>query len=126
MFRRIGAVLAVGAAVLGLNVLTSSPAQAVWTTCESGKVCLWSEPNATGANIHESNPPAGDGCINLPAGAARNNAESVWNRRTTGVLDLWTGLNCSGSVLVVAIGGQISTIGATWSNNVESYRAWGG
>jgi hypothetical protein len=113
---------------LGLNVLAPAPAMAVWTTCEDGKICMWSLTNGNGTNIWEVTHTGGSSCRNLTAGGSTNNAESVWNRTGYSV-DLWTGANCAGSHYNIAIGSQttgvkVSDLGS-FNNTVESYRVWG-
>jgi hypothetical protein len=81
MRRKVLAVTAVVALNLALMVWVESPAQAAFTDCPAGNVCLWSAANYTG--ILDIVHRAPGTCYNIPS-MYNDRADSFYNHLGTG------------------------------------------
>lgn len=124
MKRQIMAALALALALLGVAVIVApSVAQADFSSCPSGRLCVYNGTNGGGVPDLYSATSLAD-CENMHAGTD-NSASSVYNRLTVSVT-LKKGAGCSGaSSLTVGAGVAISNLATpccAWDNSVSSAR----
>lgn len=96
---RVTAFLAVVLAFLGL---AATPAQAAYSECDWGTVCVWTGTDG-GGTIYRLRGVAGQ-CINMVGGGV-NSVESYANRREGNVshhVQFYDDFNCTGILLHVA------------------------
>jgi hypothetical protein len=99
-------------------VVPASPAQAAFSSCPSGYLCIYAETYGNGiiANI----PPANISyTCTAWTGGASNNVESAYNR-TSFPVSMNDGSNCSGAHYILPAGGMISVMPSTIANKASS------
>ncbi|MEO7267807.1 MAG: peptidase inhibitor family I36 protein [Knoellia sp.] len=108
--------VAVGAALVAVSAPSASAATG-YARCPDGRMCVFSDPNGTGAMavFEVGDWDLGDGVG--PQGM-NNNIESFWNR-TSYSWDFWKGANGSGEWLVVGPSSRANFING-WQNTVTS------
>lgn len=93
MIKRLLAVLAIAAVILGL---AAAPAQAAHGSCPTA-ICVWDTTNFSGNPMYYwSNPP--NGCTNF--GAAINDKTRAAKNNITWVATFYTDANCTGQTVV--------------------------
>jgi hypothetical protein len=128
--KRLLAMLAAIAILLGLGVVQAAPASAYWDDCPAGQMCMWSGYNGQGTmhNCGFSAHGSGNGqCNNVPF-AILDAASSVLVSYGSGYdVRYYTDVNCTGSYMTI-----YSPNGATmndalylsFDNTLAAFRIW--
>lgn len=101
MRKRLVALVAALLAATGLTLVASAPAQAAYTDCSVGYVCLFDGYNGTGAMHPIPVSPRGY-CYNVPT-SFNDRANSAYNRMTTRWVQFYTNAGCTGHLLHSAV-----------------------
>ncbi len=104
MKRKVQAAIVALVAMFSITVVAPTPAQAAYSDCWIGYVCIWDGDNGSNALLFSAGGPGvtSPTCINVPS-SANDKADSFYNNRrsTVGGRDVrfWLNAGCSGRVL---------------------------
>lgn len=123
MLRKILATIAVTAALIAGALAPAGPAQAAYSDCNNGHVCLFMGIGGSG-NLYQWTGVYLYDRGGLTLAGEINNGSTSWRNRSNVPMRMFDQSNCAGPYFVLQPGNQL-TAGAAWNNRVSSMEPHG-